>query len=90
MEAKNERKELERALAALEDGSGHEEWGPGPVGAVLIERGCFKASWAFDRAAQLAVMTGRTSKESCIAFMRIAAPALLEAMEKTIDGLIGR
>lgn len=46
------RRELEHALDALTDGSGHEQWGPGVVGSMLNERN-FHAHMAFDRAAQV-------------------------------------
>ena len=43
---------LQHALDALGDGSGHDVWGPGPVGDKLWQHDS-NAALAFDRAAQV-------------------------------------
>jgi len=88
MESKSQR-ELRHALNALQDGSGWEEWGPGPVGLRLFERD-WRAAFAFDAAS---VAVHRLMRENFggplsplkqvrfIAAMRDVAPMLLRVLE---------
>lgn len=85
-ETTNPRQELDHALAALSDGSGHEAWGPGPVGAKLHERNSL-AGKAFDLAAQGTVealfkqtIIGPAERPRIIAAMRKLAPVFLELL----------
>lgn len=70
---------LQHALDALGDGSGHETWGPGPVGAVLLEKSP-AAGRAFDDAAIIAAQLGHTSRAKMTATIRKLAPVLLEVI----------
>lgn len=77
MEAKEA---LKHALDALGDGSGHEVWGPGPVGAKLHEHSPL-AGLAFDTAAVTAVQLAHTGRHRMTATIRRLAPVLLEVIE---------
>lgn len=72
--------ELQHALGALGDGSGHDCWGPAPVGDALYNRDGY-AGQAFDVAASAAFMASLVSVRS----MTIAPetrPAFISAMRK--------
>ena len=77
--------ELQHALDALTDGSGHEEWGPGPVGHELWGRSEV-AGYAFDRSAQIALNAGLMGagiispayRTRFIESMRRLAPVILD------------
>jgi hypothetical protein len=71
---------LKHALAALDDGSGHECWGPGPIGGRLWKNGHHRAAEAFDMAAICASRLGHLQRPRMIATIRAVAPVLLEAM----------
>lgn len=71
---------LKHALAALDDGSGHECWGPGPIGGRLWKNGHKRAAEAFDMAAMCASRLGHLQRPRMIATIRKVAPVLLEAM----------
>lgn len=71
---------LKHALAALDDGSGHECWGPGPIGGRLWKNGHARAAEAFDMAAVCASRLGHLQRPRMIATIRKVAPVLLEAM----------
>lgn len=81
------KKELAHALDALGDGSGHDQWGPGPVGLRLHERSGL-AGKAFDLAGQSAFEAlrwsnhyiDRTGRPKFIAAMRKLAPVFLELL----------
>jgi hypothetical protein len=75
-----EREALDHALAALDDGSGHDVWGPGPIGAKLWQKRHKRAALAFDIAAQDAVHAGKLGRSAMTAFMRKVAPAVYEAL----------
>ena len=71
---------LKHALAALSDGSGHEVWGPGPVGQKLHDKGLRQAALAFDTAAIVAVQLGHGGRVRMTRTIRLLAPVLLEAI----------
>jgi hypothetical protein len=75
---------LDHALAALSDGSGHDTWGPGPVGAKLWALREGNAAEAFYSAAlvllRLGIRPGKANRARFIACMRKVAPVLLEAL----------
>lgn len=75
-----EKEALDHALAALDDGSGHDVWGPGPVGFKLWEKKHARAATAFDLSATNAIQVGKKGKAEMIAFMRRTAPVLYEAL----------
>lgn len=75
-----EREALDHALQALDDGIGHDVWGPGIVGGKLWEMKHKRAAQAFDEAAVTAVRMSKTGRAEMIAFMRRVAPALYEAL----------
>lgn len=77
---------LEHALRALEDGSGHDVWGPRPVGAVLWTDGRINAAKAFDDACSVAMRLGHIDRARSIATMKRLAPVILEAIEASADG----
>jgi hypothetical protein len=77
MEAKEA---LKHALDALGDGSGHEVWGPGPVGAKLHEHSKL-AGMVFDMAAIAAVQLQHTGRVRMTATIRKLAPVLLEVID---------
>ena len=75
-----EKEALTHALAALDDGVGHDVWGPGPIGFKLWEKKHAKAATAFDLSAMNAVQVGKKGREEMIAFIRKTAPVLYEAL----------
>ncbi len=90
--AKQARIELQYALDALGDGSGHESWGPGPVATKLWLRannwasGALQASHAFELAT-MAIVNGGLSQpnadggvnaERFIHCIKALAPVILE------------
>lgn len=88
-EANAARRELEHALAALDDGSGHETWGPGVVGQKLWDRS-WEQPWvamAFDTASQVVYkfrcQTGgvhMSERPGFIDDVRKLAPVMLELL----------
>ena len=72
------RRELAHALEALDDGAGHEEWGPGLVLVRLDSRNMLASE-----ALQCAIMSThdllmRTSRPGVIRALRVLAPVFLE------------
>ena len=76
-----EQEGLKHALAALGDGSGHEVWGPGPVGQKLYNQGLLVAATAFDQAAIVAVLLNHNGRKRMTRTIRLLAPVILEAIQ---------
>lgn len=78
--AKLAHQELGHALDALGDGSGHDEWGPGPVGWTLWQRSAYAAS-ALDLSTQVAVkLVAEVEPATMIPVMRKLAPIFLNLL----------
>lgn len=71
---------LQHALDALGDGSGHQEWGPGPV-ILKLDAISAPASEAFGTAALVAVKLGHQGRKKMTAAIRKLAPVLLEVIQ---------
>jgi hypothetical protein len=81
---KEEQAALQHALDALGDGSGHDVWGPGPVGHKLHMSGHLLAAQAFDEAS----ITLTQMLDSTALISRVGRPRFIAAMKKLAPVLL--